>query len=70
MGVSLRAARDGYKIRGASPGLWGDWGRFEGGARWLQGLESVAGVVGVIGGKFEGGARWLQDLESVAGVVG
>ena len=44
--VSLRVAHDGYKVRGASPGLWGEWGRFESGARWLQGQESVAGVVG------------------------
>ena len=32
--VSLRVAHDGYKVRGASPGLWGEWGRFESGAEW------------------------------------
>ena len=27
IGVSLRAARDGYKVWKASPGLWEDWGQ-------------------------------------------
>ena len=26
--------RDGCKCRRASTGLWDDWGKFEGGARW------------------------------------
>ena len=33
-GVSLRAVRDGNKVRRASPGLCGNWDKFEGGARW------------------------------------
>ena len=34
IGVRLRAARDGNKVRRASPGLCGNWDKFEGGARW------------------------------------
>ena len=45
-GVCLREARDGNKVRRASPGLCGNWGKFEGGARWLHEQESVAWVVG------------------------
>ena len=26
IGAGLRAARDGYEVWRASPGLWGDWG--------------------------------------------
>ena len=34
IGVSFRVGCDGNKVGRASPGLWGDWGTFEGGARW------------------------------------
>ena len=46
IGASLMATRDGCKVMRASPELWGDLGKFEGGARWMRGQESVAGVVG------------------------
>ena len=34
IGVRLRVARDGNQVRRASSGLCGNWGKFEGGARW------------------------------------
>ena len=33
-GVGLRAERDGNKVRRGSPGLFGNWDKFEGGVRW------------------------------------
>ena len=42
----LGAARDGYKVVGASVLLWDRWGMCRVGVRWLQGRGSVSSVVG------------------------
>ena len=59
-GAGLRSARDDYKVRRALYRLWGNWGRYEVGARWLQGQESVIGVVGYYGVIKRGSAAALR----------
>ena len=43
IGASLRAARDGNQVRRASPGLCGNWGKFEGRAMETRSGVAMAG---------------------------